>query len=64
MANYKEPPTFRDKHYERYIHELNALTFITELEKDKQTIAVALSFQRMMNLILEIKFLVKLIWMT
>ena len=44
MANYKKPPTFGDKPYERYIEELNAWTFITELEKDKQAIAVALSF--------------------
>ena len=33
MANYKKPPTFRDKPYEHYIEELNAWTFITELEK-------------------------------
>ena len=44
MANYKKPPTFGDKPYERYIEELNTWTFITELEKDKQAIANALSF--------------------
>ena len=44
MPNYKKPPTFGDKPYERCIEELNAWTFITELEKDKQAIAVPLSF--------------------
>ena len=44
MPNYKQPPIFKDKPYEQYIEELKGWTYITELEKSKQAIAVALSF--------------------
>ena len=44
MANYKKKTAFEDKPYERYIEELKALTFATDLAKEKQGLAVALSF--------------------
>ena len=44
MADYKKPPAFGDKPYERYIEEQKAWAFVTELAKEKQGLAVALSF--------------------
>ena len=44
MADYKKPPSFEGKPYERYIEELKAWTFVTDLAKEKQAFAVALSF--------------------
>ena len=44
MAGYKKPPSFEDKPYEHYIEELKAWTFVTDLAKEKQGPAVALSF--------------------
>ena len=44
MADCRKPPSFEDKPYERYIEELKAWTFATDLSKEKQGLAVALSF--------------------
>ena len=43
-SNYKIPPAFSDKKpYSRYVDELTAWTYVTDLDKEKQGIAVALS---------------------
>ena len=44
MTDYKKNPSFEDKLYERYIEELKAWIFVTDLSKEKQGLAVALSF--------------------
>lgn len=44
MANYKKPPAFGEKSYDRYIEELKAWSIVTDLEPPKQAVAVALSF--------------------
>jgi hypothetical protein len=43
MAMQINPPDFRKKSYERYRQELNAWKEVTEVEKKKQGIAVALT---------------------
>ena len=44
MADYKKHPSFEDKPYEHWIEELKAWTFVTDLLKGKQGLAMALSF--------------------
>ena len=44
MESYKKPPSFGDKPYEWYIEELKAWSILTEVSKNKQAVAVALSF--------------------
>ena len=45
MSEYKNPPKFNStsKPYERYIEELRAWCIVTELDKNKRGLAVALS---------------------
>ena len=45
MSGYKSPPVFnsKEKPYDRYVEELKAWCFVTELDKKKQGVAVALS---------------------
>ena len=46
MSSFKNPPLFDsvNKPYDRYVDEIRAWAFITDLEKEKQGIAIALSF--------------------
>ena len=44
MADCKKSPSFEDKTYECYIEELKAWTFVTDLSKEKQRLAVAILF--------------------
>ena len=45
MSSYKNPPQFESttKPYERYVEELKAWCMVTDFEKEKQGIAIALS---------------------
>ena len=43
MATKINPPSLKSKNYELYKHELLALREITDLEKKKQGVAIALS---------------------
>ena len=45
MAGYKNPPVFsKEKPYDRYVDEIRAWCIVTELDKKKQGVAIALSF--------------------
>ena len=44
MATYKKPPGLEGKLYAHYIEELKGWAFVTDLEKVKQGLAVALPF--------------------
>ena len=45
MSSYKNPPQFESttKPYERYIEKLKAWCMVTDLDKEKQGIAIGLS---------------------
>ena len=45
MASYKNPPEFNSKlkPYDRYVEELRAWCIVSDLEKKKQGVAIALS---------------------